>query len=60
MSGTAVAGPAQKIAFQRAKESLIKEYLYKTDAEKIKDKKSTPEKEMKEIHMGTLIFGIRF
>ena len=56
MSGTAVAGPAQKIAFQRAKESLIKEYLYKTDAEKIKDKKSTPEKEMKEIHMGTLIW----
>ncbi len=60
MSGTAVAGPAQKIAFQRAKESLIKEYLYKTDAEKIKDKKSTPEKEMKEIHMGTLIFGEDF
>ena len=60
MSGTVVARPAQKIAFQMAKESLIKEYLYKRNAEEKNKSISNSEKEMKEIHMGTLLFGENF
>lgn len=63
MSGQVVANPVQKMAFQRAKETLIKEYLYKRDAEEIKETSKNLEKDkkdMKEIHMGTLIFGDDF
>lgn len=63
MSGQVVANPVQKMAFQRAKETLIKEYLYKRDTEKIKETSKNLEKDkkdMKEIHMGTLIFGDDF
>ncbi len=63
MSGQVVANPVQKMAFQRAKETLIKEYLYKRDAEEIKEAPKNLEKDkkdMKEIHMGTLIFGDDF
>ncbi len=60
MSGTVVASAAQKIAFQMAKESLIREYLYKRDAEKNEISKINSKKEMKEIHMGNFIFGENF
>lgn len=60
MSGTAIARPAQKIAFQMAKETLIKEYLYKRNAEEENKPIFNSEKEMKEIHMGTLLFGENF
>lgn len=63
MSGQVVANPVQKMAFQRAKETLIKEYLYKRDAEEKKETSKNLEKDkkdMKEIHMGTLIFGDDF
>ena len=63
MSGQVVANPVQKMAFQRAKETLIKEYLYKRDVEEIKEAPKNLEKDkkdMKEIHMGTLIFGDDF
>ena len=63
MSGQVVANPVQKMAFQRAKETLIKEYLYKRDAEETKETSKNLEKDkkdMKEIHMGTLIFGDDF
>ncbi|WP_300392347.1 hypothetical protein [Fusobacterium sp.] len=60
MSGVVVASAAQKIAFQMAKESLIKEYLYKRDAEKNETPNINSKKEMKEIHMGSFIFGENF
>lgn len=63
MSGQVVANPVQKMAFQRAKETLIKEYLYKRNAEETKETSKNLEKDkkdMKEIHMGTLIFGDDF
>ena len=63
MSGQVVANPVQKMAFQRAKETLIKEYLYKINAEGKKEISKNLEKDkkdMKEIHMGTLIFGDDF
>lgn len=63
MSGQVVANPVLKMAFQRAKVTLIKEYLYKRDAEKINEVPKNSEKDkkdMKEIHMGTLIFGDDF
>lgn len=52
MSGVKVPMPGQEKLFQRAKESLIKEFLYKRDAEKDED--------MKEIHMLPLGFGNEF
>lgn len=61
-----VFGNAQKKAFQYAKESLIKEFLYKRDAEKDKQEKENIEilkpisKDMKEVHMGSFIFGDNF
>lgn len=60
MSGVVVASAAQKIAFQMAKESLIKEYLYKRDVEKNETPNINSKKEMKEIHMGSFIFGENF
>lgn len=57
-----VFGSAQKKAFQYAKESLIKEYLYKRNAEKNKttDILKPISKNMKEINMGSFIFGDSF
>jgi len=59
MSGTAVAGPAQKKAFKYAKESLIKDFLYKRDAEnkieKVEVLKGVIE-DTKEVHIGTYLF----
>ena len=63
MSGQVVANSIQKMAFQRAKDTLIKEYLYKRNAkkiEKISEVVEKPKKDMKEIHMGTLLFGEEF
>lgn len=40
MSGLLVANPIQEIAFKRAKDSLIKDYLYKRNAEKNQDSKN--------------------
>ena len=58
-----VFGSSQKKAFQYAKESLIKEYLYKRNAEKAEPEilKPVPEPEnMKEIHMLPMNFGNSF
>ena len=63
MSGQVVANSIQKMAFQRAKDTLIKEYLYKRNAKKIEEISEVvekPKKDMKEIHMGTLLFGEEF
>lgn len=63
MSGQVVANSIQKMAFQRAKDTLIKEYLYKRNAKKIEEVSEVvekPKKDMKEIHMGTLLFGEEF
>lgn len=63
MSGQVVANSIQKMAFQRAKDTLIKEYLYKRNAKKIEEVSEIvekPKKDMKEIHMGTLLFGEEF
>ena len=58
-----VFGSSQKKAFQYAKESLIKEYLYKRDAEKDEVEILKPSYEpenMKEIHMLPMNFGSTF
>lgn len=58
-----VFGSSQKKAFQYAKESLIKEYLYKRDAEKTEQEILKPVSEpenMKEIHMLPMNFGNSF
>ena len=58
-----VFGSSQKKAFQYAKESLIKEYLYKRDAEKDEAEILKPSYEpenMKEIHMLPMNFGSAF
>lgn len=56
MSGLKIASRPQEIAFEMAKESLIKNYLYKRDVEFLEENKNNHEN-LKEIHMGTLIFG---
>lgn len=56
LSGLKVAGRPQQIAFEMAKESLIKDYLYKRDAEMIEESIHNGA-DLKEIHMGTLLFG---
>ena len=56
LSGLKVASPPQKIAFEMGKEALIKNYLYKRDVELLEENKNKHEN-LKEIHMGTLIFG---
>lgn len=55
-----IVGTPQKRAFKYAKESLTKDYLYKTNAEKEKNNFKQSDKDMKEIHMGTLFFGDSF